>query len=107
MGCPSIAQNKNGTSVAACPVFSQETSEVELGADLADAGISRPGHDAHLPVQIPVRVIELRMIEHVKEFGADLERLRLSNFGALHQTDVEIVDSGAVEELTIGVAKPT
>jgi hypothetical protein len=80
-------------------------SEVELGADLPDAGISRGAHDAHVAIEVTVRIVELRMVKHIEEFGADLKRFRLSDFGGLHQTDIEIVDSGTMEELATGISE--
>src|SRR5262245_16016016 len=80
-------------------------SEVELGAKLSNAWIPRLGDHAHLAIQVAVWVLELRMVEEVKEFGSNLKRHRFGNLGLLHQTDVEVVDPRPVEELPIGGAE--
>ncbi len=95
----------DGTSVACLSRPASRTSEIKLGADLPDAGISRGGHHAHLAIEIAVRVSELCMIEDVKEFGFDFKRLRFGNVGSLREADIEVVDPGAMEELAVGIAK--
>src|SRR5438876_1764952 len=45
------------------------------------------------------------MVEHIKVLRSNLERLRFSDVGLLHETDIEIVDPRAVEELAIGITK--
>ena len=96
-----------GTSIPACPTR-HYSSKVEFRADLPDARIPSRGHLAHRvaeDAEIAVRVIELGVIEDVKELCAYFKGHRFRNSGPLHQTDIEIVDSGAVEELPIGVAE--
>ena len=80
-------------------------SEVELGAELPDARISRLGYHTHLAVQVTIRVVELRMVEEVKEFCLNFKRHRFGNLSFLCQTDIKLVDPGTVEELSIGVAE--
>ena len=45
------------------------------------------------------------MIDNIEELRANLEGCGFRYSGSLHQTDVKIVDSGAVEELPVGVAE--
>ena len=45
-------------------------SEVKLGAELPDAGISRRSDLPHVAIQVAIWVIELSMVEEVKEFSS-------------------------------------
>ena len=82
--------------------------EVKFRAELSDTRILRRSHHTHRiaeNAEIAVWVIELGVIEDVKEFYAHFKGCRFRNSRPLHQTDIEIVDSGTVEELPIGVAE--
>ena len=45
------------------------------------------------------------MIEYIKEFSANLEAHGLFDHGPLTDPEVRDADSGAVEELAVGIAK--
>src|SRR5438132_5718911 len=68
---------------------------------------SGTGHSAERVgvVKIAVRVIEIRVIEYIKEFSANLEAHGLFDHGPLTDPEVRDADSRAVEELAVGVAK--
>ena len=54
----------------------------ELRADLPDARIARTGHPAEVAaVDITTRVVELGVVENVKELSANLEPHRLPDVG--------------------------
>ena len=48
--------------------------------------------------------IELRMVERVKGFETEFERLAFREFGCLVHSEVEIVDARTVKEAPLGVS---
>src|ERR1035437_8950188 len=82
--------------------FRFSASEPQLQSHLHDARISASCHitKAILPgiVEIPGRVIELRMIEDVESFRAELELLGFLDLGVLQQREIEVVDAGSDKE---------
>ena len=76
---------------------------VELEADLTDARVTRVGHNAKARIgNISGWIEELRMVENVKKFEAQIERESLINRGSLQDAEVGVVESGAVEKPAVG-----
>src|ERR1700680_1052124 len=81
---------------------------VEPSTELPDARIARTRHLAELTAaEITARVFELRVIENVKKFRADLESHRLPDIGSFRNAEIGVADPRAMEKLTIGVAELT
>src|SRR5437588_12585711 len=80
---------------------------IELRTDLADARRLRIGYNSEAPavVDIASRIRELRMVEDVEKFDAQIKRHLLSNDGSLQYAEVGVVESRAVEEAPVGSAK--
>jgi len=82
--------------------FRFSTSEPQLQSHLHDARISGSCYitKAILSgiVEIPGRVIELRMIEDVESFRAELEFVGVLDLGILQQREIEVVDAGSDKE---------
>ena len=78
----------------------------ELRADLTDPGIARRSHLAEQAVvDITGRIVELGMIENIKELSPDLKASRLGDARSLGQAEVGIIQSRSVEKLTTGSAE--
>ena len=83
-------------------------SPIELRAELADARVARAGHLAELTAaKVPIRIIELGMIEDVEKFGAYFKRDGFFDSGSFRQAKIRVVESGSMEELTVRVAEIT
>ncbi len=82
-------------------------SPVELGADLPNTGIARIADNSETPgvVDVASRVRELRVVEDVEEFDAQIKRQLLLNDGSLQDAEVGVVESRAVEEAAVRGAK--
>src|SRR6185295_15215222 len=79
---------------------------VELRADLPDARIARAADQTEpAAADVAARIVELRVIENVEKFSANLERHRFADSGSLRHREVGINDSGPVEETPAGVAE--
>lgn len=81
-------------------------SEYEFRAELTDARVARIGN---LPeaaaADVPARIQELRVVENVKEFRANLERHGFLDGNDLRYSEIGVVDAGAVEESAVRVSK--
>ena len=75
-------------------------------ANLPNAWIASVGN---LPkartADIAVRINELRVVEYVEEFAADLERLGFRDRNDLRYSQIGVVETGAVEESAVRGAK--
>ena len=80
---------------------------IELRTDLADARRLRIGYNSEAPavVDIASRIRELRMVEDVEKFDAQIKRHLLSNDGSLQYAEVGVVESRPVEKAPVGGAK--
>src|SRR6476661_2426472 len=79
---------------------------VELGADLPDTGSRGAAHQAEsAAADVAARVVELRVVEDVEEFSANLESHGFGDSGSLRHPEIGIDDSGAMEETPAGIAK--
>lgn len=74
----------------------------ELRTELSDARSSRIGDISEAAAaDVPTRIHELRMVENVEEFGANLERHGFSNGNDLRDSEIGIVEARAMEESAI------
>src|SRR5258708_459747 len=79
-------------------------SKEKLQAHLANARIARAGHvTKQAAVEVPVWIIELRVVEGVKELGPELQRQALEDSRVFVQRQVPIVETGPVEKLPVGI----
>src|SRR5258708_10602133 len=66
------------------------------------------GNDSKVRVaDVPVRIVKLRVVEHVEEFGAQVESDGFCYEGPLGQAEIGVVESWAVEEPAIGSSERT
>jgi hypothetical protein len=75
-------------------------------AHLADARITGIGDDSEVPAaDVPSRILELRVVEDVEKFDAEIESVVLLNYGPLRYAKIGVVESRAVEEASVGRPK--
>ena len=94
----------NAFGGAGLPVLSQ--LKRKLQCDLPDTRISGAGNKSEATSRInrPIGILELGVIENVEEFSPKFKIHALVNRRVLVKSDVPIVQSGAVEKPSIGVA---
>jgi len=64
------------------------------------------GYDSEvLVVDVPRRVFELRVIEYVEKFQAELESVIFMNYGSLQYAEIGVVESRTVEKPPVSCAK--
>ena len=77
----------------------QSSSKEELQTHLSDSRIASASHIAELAAaEIPVRIEELRVIEHIEELRAKLNYHAFAHRSVLVQRHVPIVKAGSAEE---------
>lgn len=88
------------------PIPPCSISKYEFRADLSNTRVARIGN---LPeaaaADVPARIQELRVVENVEEFRANLERHGFPNRNDLRYPEIGVVDAGAVEESAVRVSK--
>ena len=80
--------------------------EVELQAKLHEpwtAGLGNLPKRAAEP--LIVRVQELRVVERVKHFAAELERFALGEFHSFQEREIPVVDAGAANRVSAQIAE--
>ena len=78
----------------------------ELRTELSDARITGPGNISETrAADIPTRILELRVVEDVEEFSANLEIHRFLHRNDLGYSEVGVVEARTVEESAIGCAE--
>ena len=94
----------NAFGGAGLPVLSQ--LKRKLQSDLPDTRIAGAGNKSEATSRInrPIGILELGVIENVEEFSPKFKIHALVNRRVLVKSDVPIVQSGAVEKSSIGVA---
>jgi hypothetical protein len=82
---------------------------VEFRANLPNPRISRAGYYAELVVVVEIasRIGELGVVKDVEELSADFESDGLPNGRPLRHAKISVVEPWTVEELAVGIAKPT
>jgi len=81
--------------VLACLARSTKKLPVEFRADLPNSRIARLGYDSEvLVVDVPRRVFELRVIEYVEKFQAELESVIFMNYGSLNMPKSVLLNPG-------------
>lgn len=82
------------------------SSPVELRADLPNAWIARVGDDSEVRAgDVPARIFKLRVVEYVEKFDTEVKSKVLFNLGPLQEPKIGVVESGAVEEASVGSTK--
>jgi hypothetical protein len=81
--------------------FIRRRSPDEFGADLANARILGLRDIAEGAVVVSARILELRMVEYVEEFPANLEGHGFPNGKYLRYPEVGVVEARSVKESTI------
>src|SRR5262245_19431348 len=82
---------------------------VEFRANLTDARIARILDNPEAPVVVDVAagIVELRVVEYVEEFDAQVESHLLFKNRSLQDAKVGVVESRAMEEAPVGGDKRT
>src|SRR5215472_3615039 len=78
----------------------------ELRTELPNARITRVGDISEAAAaDVPARIRELRVVENVEEFGANLERHGFSNGNDLGYSETGVVEARTMEESAVRGAK--
>ena len=79
---------------------------VELGANLPNARIACVGHDSEVRAgDVAARIQKLRMVEYIEKFDTNVKGKIRFQLRPLQQPKIGVVESRAVKESPVGVAK--
>src|SRR5579859_3187552 len=88
------------------PTPACSVSEYEFRAELTNARVARV---CDLPkartADVATWIHELRVVENVKEFRANLERHGFLDGNDLRYSEIGVIDAGAVEESTVRITE--
>src|ERR1700689_5155043 len=110
MFCGDATAERRSGHATSCPLTRflrlWQRLPVELGADLSDARVASARHDTEARTRdVAARIVELGVVEDVEEFDPDVKGIVLFEDGALQETEVGVVEAGAVEGASVRVAE--